>query len=453
MVGTNPPNIIFMHSHNSGRFIQPYGHAVPTPNMLCLAQEGVLFRQAFCTAPTCSPSRASFLTGMYPHSCGMYGLGHRGFKMTNFHNHVVRTLAKHGYHTALAGVEHTSPDPTEVGYSELLSTDDTNYPEFSDTRHPVHATVNFLNQDHDKPFFVSLGLNVTHRPFPTPDPTNHLAEDARYCIPPPPLPDVPEIREDMAGFKASARQMDDSYGTVMDALDANGLAENTLVCCFTDHGLQFPRHMSNLEDTGIAVYLIIRGPGGFSGGQIIDEMVSLMDLVPTVYSLVGIPVPPFVEGVPLQPLVNGDGNSLHEAIFAESNYHAAYEPMRCVRTRRHKLIRRYDDRDRPNLPNVDDTNSKKFLLTQGWRDQTRDQELLYDLVFDPYETNNLIDLPIMKDVTEDLRLRLESWMYETDDPLLKGDHVPVPSEAVTNDPDGESPNEPVIPIGRETTFI
>ena len=178
-----------------------------------------------------------------------------------------------------------------------------------------------------------------------------------------------------------------------------------------------------------------------------------MDLVPTVYSLAGIPVPPFVEGVPLQPLVNGDRNSLHEAIFAESNYHAAYEPMRCVRTRRHKLIRRYDDRDRPNLPNVDDTNSKKFLLTQGWRDQTRDQELLYDLVFDPYETNNLIDLPIMKDVAEDLRLRLESWMHETDDPLLKGDHVPVPAEAVTNDPDGESPNEPVIPIGRETTFI
>ena len=445
MAGTRRANIIFMHSHNTGRFIQPYGHAVPTPNMQRLAEEGVLFRQAFCTAPTCSPSRASFLSGMYPHSCGMFGLGHRGFKMTDDTFHLVHTLKQNGYHTALAGVEHTAPDPTSVGYDQLLSTEDTNYPELSDTRDPVEAVVEFLAQEHGKPFFTSLGLNVTHRPFPPPDPANHPAEDERYCTPPP-LPDVPEIRTDMAAFKASAREMDDSYGAVLDALDQTGLADNTLVCCFTDHGLQFPRHMSNLEDPGIAVYLIVRGPGGFIGGLVVDELVSLMDLVPTAYDLAGIEKSEFVEGVSLRPLVTGKRDSVHDAIFAESNYHAAYEPMRCVRTKRYKYIRRYDDRDRLNLPNVDDTNSKQYLLGQGWREQAHDRELLYDLTFDPYESNNLVELPMMRDILTEMRERLENWMRKTDDPLMKGGTVPAPSGAVVNDPDGESPHDPVIAI-------
>lgn len=446
MAARRPPNVIFMHSHNTGRFVQPYGHAVPTPNMQRLAEEGVLFRQAFCTAPTCSPSRASFLSGMYPHSCGMFGLGHRGFKMTDYKHHVVHTLNQNGYHTALAGVEHTAPDVTAVGYEQLLSTEDTNYPELSDTQDPVEAVCEFLAQEHTKPFFISLGLNVTHRPFPAPDPANHPAEDERYCTPPPPLPDAPEIRADMAAFKASAREMDQSYGTVLDALENNGLADETLVCCFTDHGLQFPRHMSNLEDPGIAVYLMVRGPGGFTGGQVVNEMVSLMDLVPTVYDLAGIAQPPFVEGVSLRPLVTGERDCVHDAIFAESNYHAAYEPMRCVRTTRHKYIRRYDNRDRLNLPNVDDTGSKMFLLGEGWRDQAHDQEMLYDLIFDPYETNNLVDLPMMQEVVEDMRERLDQWMHETDDPLLKDGTVPAPSGAIVNDPDGDSPNDPVIAV-------
>ena len=447
MTVERPPNVVFMHSHNTGRFVEPYGHAVPTPNLRRLAEEGVLFRQAFCTAPTCSPSRASFLSGMYPHSCGMYGLGHRGFRMTDPRYHVVHTLGRNGYHTALAGVEHTAPDPTSVGYAELLSTADANYPELADVRDPVEAAVAFLGRDHARPFFLSLGLNATHRPFPPPDPANHPAEDERYCAPPPPLPDVPEIRADMAGFKASAREMDEAYGAVLRALDANGLADRTLVCCFTDHGLQFPRHMSNLEDPGIAVYLIVRGPGGFAGGRVVDEMASLMDLAPTVYDLAGIERPAFAQGASLRPLAAGGRDGARDAVFAESNYHAAYEPMRCIRGKRYKYIRRFDDRDRPNLPNVDDTAGKTFLLEQGWRDRACAREALYDLVFDPYETNNLCGLPMMREVADDMRGRLEAWMRETGDPLLDGGVAPAPRGALANDPEGESPNEPVMTIG------
>ncbi|MCB0099428.1 MAG: sulfatase-like hydrolase/transferase, partial [Caldilineaceae bacterium] len=103
------PNILFMHSHNTGQFVQPYGHAVPTPNMQKLAEQGILFRRAFAAAPTCSPSRAAFLSGMWAHSAGMLGLAHRGFRMQDYGVHIVRTLKANGYHTALAGVEHTAP--------------------------------------------------------------------------------------------------------------------------------------------------------------------------------------------------------------------------------------------------------------------------------------------------------------------------------------------------------
>jgi len=75
------PNILYLHSHDTGRTIQPYGHAVATPHLQRLADQGVLFRRAFCAAPTCSPSRAALLTGQCPHSSGMLGLAHRGFRL------------------------------------------------------------------------------------------------------------------------------------------------------------------------------------------------------------------------------------------------------------------------------------------------------------------------------------------------------------------------------------
>ncbi len=438
------PNIVFMHSHNTGRFVQPYGHAIPAPNLQRLAQEGVLFRNAFSTAPTCSPSRASFLTGMFPHSCDMLGLAHRGFAMRDYAVHVVHTLKQDGYITALAGVEHTAPDPTTVGYDETLSTLDTNYPGLMDTAESVQAATKFLARRHMRPFFLSLGLNATNRPFPPADPTQHPAEDARYCAPPPALPDTPETRADMADFKASVREMDRAYGAMLDTLDRCGLAENTLVCCFTNHGLQFPRHMCNLLDTGIGVYLILRGPG-FTGGRVVEELVSLLDLAPIVYHAAGIPAPGFVQGRSLFPLMSSAPVAIHDAIYAESNYHAAYEPMRCIRTARYKYVRRYDGRQRPVLPNVDDNVIKALLLDQGWADQAQRQELLYDLVFDPPEADNLIDAPRLAGVLANLRARLDAWMLSTRDPLGTGSMVRAPAGAVVNDPDDTSPNDPLKP--------
>ncbi len=119
--GPHRPNILYIHSHDSGRYLQPYGHAVPAPNLQRLAEGGVLFRHAFSAAPTCSPSRASLLTGMCPHSNGMLGLAHRGFALHDYRQHVLHTLRAAGYHSALIGLQHIAKDPATIGYDTVTN--------------------------------------------------------------------------------------------------------------------------------------------------------------------------------------------------------------------------------------------------------------------------------------------------------------------------------------------
>src|SRR5215472_13577881 len=113
------PNILYIHSHDTGRYLQPYGHAVPAPNLQRLAEGGILFRHAFNAAPTCSPSRASLLTGQCPHSNGMLGLAHRGFSMIDYKRHIAHTLRAAGYHSELIGLQHIARDPEIIGYDKV----------------------------------------------------------------------------------------------------------------------------------------------------------------------------------------------------------------------------------------------------------------------------------------------------------------------------------------------
>jgi len=253
----------------------------------------------------------------------------------------------------------------------------------------------------------------------------------------------------MAAFKASARVLDQGIGAVLDALEVGGLAENTLVICTTDHGIAFPGMKCNLTDHGIGVMLIIRGPfgsaqgrpGGFTGGQVCDAMVSHIDLFPTICDLLEIEPPAWLQGQSMMPLIRGEAEQINDEIFAEVTYHAAYEPQRAVRTRRWKYLRRFEDRRSPVLPNCDDSLSKDLWLQNGWRSRPPASEQLYDLVFDPNETHNLVGDPSVVEVLEGMRSRLDRWMQATDDPLLRGP-VPAPLGVELNDPDGLSPNEP-----------
>ena len=426
----NRPNIIYLHSHDTGRYIQPYGFDVPTPNLQRLADEGVLFRQAFCAAPTCSPSRAALVTGQSAHSSGMTGLAHRGFSLRDYGEHWVHTLRGAGYYTALAGVQHVARKPEKIGYDELLESKGRN------VRHVAPAAVEFLGREHDRPFFLAIGFTETHRAFPEPGPD----EDPRFGRPPLPLPDTPEVREDMAAFKASARIYDGGVGAVLEGLAANGLADDTLVICTTDHGIAFPGMKCNLTDHGMGVMLLMRGPEVFGGGKVVDGLVSQIDIFPTLCELLEIEPPAWLQGKSLMPLIRGEADEVNEEIFGEVSYHAAYEPQRAVRTRRWKYIRRFLERETPVLPNCDDGPSKTVWMENGWGNRKVAAEQLYDLVFDPNEANNLAADAGHAEVLEEMRGRLRRWMERTEDPLLRGE-VPAPRGARVNDADGGSPRD------------
>jgi arylsulfatase A-like enzyme len=430
-----PPNILYVHSHDTGRYVQPYGHAIPTPNIQRLADQGIMFRNAFCAAPSCSGARAALMTGEYCHTNGMIGLAHRGFRLTDLDRQLVRVLSAAGYHTELIGEQHITTDPTTLGFHVIR--------EIPDTRvHSVApAAIDALRGALPEPFYMSVGFFETHRTFFEPS----SVSDRVYSLPPPFLPDTQEIREDVAGYKASARSLDHGIGSVLDALHLTRLDERTLVICTTDHGLAFPTAKANLLDPGIGVMLILRGPEGFGGGRAFDELVSHLDVFPTICDLAGIQPPPWLVGRSLVPLVRDrEPAGTRSHIFAELTYHAAYEPQRAIRTERHKYIRRFDDYPYPVAPNCDDSPSKDAYLAHGWATRPVARESLHDLFFDPGEARNVIDTPGYAPVLADLRERLERWMIDTDDPLRHGP-VPPPPGAQINRQDQRSAEDPTSP--------
>ena len=245
----NLPNILYIHSHDTGRYTQPYGQPVPTPNLQKLAEQGTLFRQNFCVGPTCSPSRAGLLTGCYPHENGMFGLSHLGFSLYNYKQHIIHTLRKKSYYSVLTGIQHIAypgngKQPWQIiGYDKFLPGEQ------------YKQAAKFLETPPQKPFFLSVGFFETHRVFPK---LNKTDENPAYTAPPVPLPDCEPVRQDFARFKESAKTLDEKIGIVLNALKKSGLKENTLVICTTDHGIAFPGMKCNLYDSGIGTMLIIR---------------------------------------------------------------------------------------------------------------------------------------------------------------------------------------------------
>lgn len=414
-------NFVYLHSHDTGRWISPYGYHCPTPAYQKFAQEGVLFRNAFCTAPTCCPSRSGMLTGMSPHAAGMIGLTHRGFKLHNPSQHLASYLRANGYDTFLSGVQHESTQAKDFGY-EVIG---------EHSHHPHGPAVGFLKSrsKNDRPFMLTVGWGNTHRRFPAAARDSQWT-DPRYVGVPEVLPDNATVREDIAAFNTSLRELDNELGQVLQALDDAGLRENTLVLVTTDHGPPFPGMKSTCTDLGTGVLLMMRGPGGFSGGQVSDALVSQLDVYPTVCDVLELPRPSWLEGHTLMGLADGSQQSVRDETYAEITYHACYEPVRSVRTAGYRYIRRFDvpARTRNITGNVDAGMSKEYMLKHGWGSLQTPAEEFYDVRLDPAQKINLADLPEYQAPLHDHRVRLAQWMERTSDPLLAG-HVPAPDDA------------------------
>ncbi len=438
-------NVLYIHTHDSGRILSPYGYKVPTPNLEAFSKTAVTFSNCYCAGPTCSPSRAALLTGQYPHQNGMLGLAQRGFSI-DYTKHLAQFLGRNGYHTALCGIQHESgwyldiekEHGKTIGYQEDLTHSTLGYEKVDlnqwDLENAKTAAAWLKAREKTQPFFLSYGMHCTHRPFPVEiDP----AVNENAAVPPPPIPNAPETREDFAHYLTSAKWADDCIGVVLTALKEAGLQEDTVVFFTTDHGIANPYAKCSLYDSGIGVALILRVPGAKANGKVCDSLISQLDVFPTLCDLLGLPKPETLEGVSFRPCLDDPAAKVRDAVFAEVNFHTSYEPIRCVRTDRYKYIRYFDESHLvTNSSNTDESPTKAFFNGYNFRDQKKPPEALYDLVYDVGERNNLIGSLAYAAVADEMRRRLHAEMERTDDPLLRGP-IPVQKNWKVNKPDCE----------------
>lgn len=416
------PNILLILSHDTGRRLGCYGAGVATPHLDALAASGVRLLRCHCTAPQCSPSRGSLLTGRFPHRNGLMGLAHLGWRLGPGERPLPRLLGAAGYDTFLAGLQHAAADPEHLGYRHVLETR-------RDARSVGGAVCRFLrHRPADAgPFLLVAGLRETHRPFEGPD---CVADDPRHVSVPAYLPDLGAVREDLAAFGGAVRAADAGVGKMLRALDASGLAAHTLVVFTTDHGVAFPRAKGMCYDAGLETAMLLRWPGRIAAGTVCGRLLSNVDLLPTLLEAAGAPPAPGIDGRSFLPTLLSRHCAPREPIFFESTWHDRYNPVRGIRTDRHKYLLNFD----PESPLVylpgDVYRSPSGLVTREHHcARPRPAEELYDLDADPAERHNLAADAAAAATVAELRAALDAWMRRTGDPLLQGPVVPPRAQA------------------------
>ena len=405
------PNVIYLHSHDTGRHVQPYGHAVPTPAIQRLAEQGVLFRRAFATTATCSGSRAALVTGRYPHVNGMTGLAHRGWELNDIppapHPHAAPRRATSPSSSASSTCP-TRPTPSATTAS-TRSTPTTSRPS---RRWPSARSRAGCRSRSSSPSASSRRTAASSSPR---RPSTSSTRCRRSTCPTSP--------RSAATWRTSSPARDRwtaACSRSSAALERTGLDERTLVILTTDHGLPFPGAKATLFDRGLGVSLILRGPGRLprrpgAGRDGLPPRHLPHALRPRRAPAPGGPAGLLAPAArhrrrrpPARRAVRGDHLSrrLRAAARGADRPLQAHPPVRASHG--------------PVLPNIDDGPSKDALVALGWDGWATEEERLHDLLLDPNEMHNLVDDPAYAAVARDLRRRLLSWMDDTDDPLLRG---------------------------------
>lgn len=400
------PNILVITTHDTGRHLGCYGiREVASPHLDRLAGDGVRLSNYFATVPICCASRASMMTGRYPQSHGLMDLCFPPFDwaLHDDEQHLSQILRDADYHTRLFGIQHEVQDLARLGFDAVP-----HGPRLPADRVAAEVAA-FLQspQARARPFYAQVGFFETHSPFTwggaEPDDSHGV------FVPPYVVPSEPILR--MAReLQGSIRKADAAVGVIRDALEAAGLAENTVLIVTTDHGIEFPRAKWTLYDPGIGIALIARWPGGgIRGGRVCSRLQSNVDFLPTVLELCGLPIAARVQGRSFAGALTGAGEPpAREEIFAL--YAKTYQG-RCLRTGRFKLIRNFAT-DRWYSKPVDITNPADY-----WVHPTLE---LYDLQTDPHEFRNLAADPGHAEVRQALGRRLRQWLEEVADPILQG---------------------------------
>jgi arylsulfatase A-like enzyme len=407
---TQRPNVLLITVHDLGTRLGCYGYdSIVSPHLDALAADGVRFEKNFCTAPYCSPSRGGIITGKYPHVNGLMGLVNLGWNWDPANTTLAKALGRNGYETFLLGYQH------EARNDRL---EDLGFQDVSDMSKDHHcATVaprvaGFLRERaaQTTPFYARVGFFEVHRPF-----ESYAPENPERVTLPGWLKDTPGAREDLAQYDGCIRDMDAACGVILTALEEAGLADDTLVIFTTDHGSPYPGGKATLYDAGTNTTLLMRWPRGFAGEQSYDELLSNVDLFPTILEAAGVDVPGDIQGRSFLPLLQGRAYHARTEVFAELT---TRDSKRAIRTERYKYIRNYSPG--PALLLAD---SEAGLVRRDFGNEhmrPRPEFELYDLAEDPFERVNLAGRPDSRDIERDLAQRLRAIQEETCDPVLNG---------------------------------
>lgn len=433
-----PRNVLLIIADDQGLDLGVYGNTtVRTPNIDELTARGTLFMQAFSAVSSCSPSRAVIFSGLYSHSNGMYGLAH------DIHNQHflpwVRTLPQllkaSGYATALVGKKHILPDSALSFDAELA-------PEQPGNRDAGQAR-KFIAANPERPFLVVVGFSDPHRAaqefgdhfgntraWPS---VKRVTYDPPDVAIPAHLPDIPEVRQDIAQYYESISRLDSGVGMLLDALRATGHAEDTLVIYMSDNGRPFAGAKTTLYDEGIHLPLIVAAPGQRKGVRN-HAMVSWIDIAPTILDWTGGGGPDAYRlvGRSLLPILDQAQPAGWDRIFASHSFHEIqqYYPMRAVRTRQYKyIVNLAAELNFPIAGDIQSSPSWRAIEARpavGLGGRTleaflhRPAEELYDLTKDWRELRNVATDPAYRDVLERMRADMAEFRAMTHDPWLPG---------------------------------
>ncbi|XP_022108802.1 N-sulphoglucosamine sulphohydrolase-like isoform X1 [Acanthaster planci] len=459
-------NVLLFVGDDAGFETQAYNNTVcKTPHLDVLAGRSVIFRHAFTSVSSCSPSRSAILTGLPQHQNGMYGLENSVHHFVSFAG--VRSLPtilkQSGIRTGIIGKKHVGPESVyQFDYSKTELDGFSILQVGRNITHMKQFAHEFLSSNDSGPFFLYIGFHDPHRcghthpqygqfcekfgngapgmgRIPDWEPTTY---DPGEVIVPGFVQDTPAARGDLAAQYTTISRLDQGIGLILKELESAGHKDDTLVFYTSDNGIPFPNGRTNLYDSGMAEPLLVSSPlHRERWGQESEALVSTLDLVPTILDWFGISYPDYhlnrqpvrPTGRSLLPILAQEPVTEWDTVYASHNLHEVtmYYPMRVVRNRQYKLIH--------NMNNLAPFNiDQDFYISSTFQDllsRTRSGEPthwfktlkdyyyrpqweLFDHRADPLETTNLAKDKRFASVLRDLREQVLRWQNVTNDPWI-----------------------------------
>src|SRR5262245_28498797 len=420
-------NVLLLIADDLGLQVGCYGDkAAKTPNIDALAASGTRFTHGFASVASCSPSRATILTGLPTHQCGQYGLAHATHNAHTFRDvqSVPKMLKSAGYRAGVIAKLHVQPPEVYLWDVEIRN---------NGRNGPLIAAEakKFLEATGDKPFFLLVGFTDPHRAKLGFDSTNPIKGVPTFAFDPKALPlpyhipDRPDARADLADYYGSVARLDFGVGAVLQALKDTKHDEDTLVIFLSDNGIPFPGAKTTLYDAGVHPPLVIRAPSAKSKAVVSDAMASWTDIAPTILGWAGVKPAAAMGGKSLLPVLEKEDAQERAVVFGSHQFHeiTMYYPMRRVRTPTHKVIVNLaNPLPVPFASDLYDSDTWQGILKRndtmvGKRSRDafehRPREELFDLAKDPDELKDVAADPAYANTLKELKGRLHDWQVAT----------------------------------------